>query len=74
MPSAQPDLTGFTKFLKFDTCQTKNKVYTEASDSCDGDSGASPFSRYSWQYDGYFSTFVFFVCAIIVFISLLVVI
>ena len=61
-------------YLKYDTCQTKNKVYTEVSDSCDGDSGTSPFSRYSWQYDGFFSAFVLLVCAIIVFIILLVVI
>lgn len=58
----------------FDTCQTKNKVYTEVLDSYDGDSGTSSFSRYSWQYDGYFSAFVLFVCTIIVFIILLVVI
>lgn len=60
--------------LKFDTCQIKKNVHIWASSSCDGDLEALSLSRYSWQYDGYFSALAFFVCAIIVFIILLVVI
>ena len=60
--------------LKFDTCFLKKKVDIGVSDSCNGDSETPSLFRYSWQYDGYLSTLTFFVCAIIVFIILFVVI
>lgn len=61
-------------YLKFDTCQIKKNVHIWASSSCNVDLEALSLSRNSWQYDGYFSALAFFVCAIIVFIILLVVI
>lgn len=64
----------FWKILKFDTCQIKKNVHIWASSSCNVDLEALSLSRNSWQYDGYFSALAFFVCAIIVFIILLVVI
>ena len=60
--------------FKFDTCQIKKNVHIWASSSCNVDLEALSLSRNSWQYDGYFSALAFFVCAIIVFIILLVVI
>ena len=66
--------SAFEKNLKFDTCFLKKKVDIGVSGSCGGDSKAPSLLRYSWQYNGYLSALAFFVCAIIVFIILLVVI